>query len=118
MARSSDSDKLALWRERFEGYSSSGLTVARFCARERVSVATFYNWRRKLGAASAGRRESPPRRDAFRPVDVVGSVAGVSIHLPCGTHIEVYAGHLDAVRAVIGEVVRAGGGPEKGVSPC
>lgn len=49
MFRSSDPKKLAVWRERLERFSMSGLTVARFCARERVSVASFYHWRKKLG---------------------------------------------------------------------
>ena len=48
MSGSSDPKKLAVWRERFERFSSSGLAVARFCARERVSVASFYYWRQKL----------------------------------------------------------------------
>ncbi len=118
MSRSSDSDKLALWRKRFAGFSNSGLTVARFCARERVSTATFYNWRRKLGAESSRRRKARPRGDAFRQVDVVEAAAGVSIQLPCGTQIEVRAGHLDTVRAVVSEVARAGRGLDNSVGSC
>ena len=53
MARPSDPKKLAVGRERFERFSSSGLAVARFCARERFSVASFYNWR-KSSSTRAG----------------------------------------------------------------
>ena len=114
MSRPSDPKKLAVWRERFERLSRSGLTVARFCARERVSVASFYHWRRKLGQAAL-RRRVPARRGIFRQVTVVPAppaviptASRVSIQLPCGTRIEVHAEHLDAVRAVVGEVARAG----------
>ena len=48
MSRPSDPKKLAVWRERFERFSSSGLAVGRFCAREGVSTASFYTWRKKL----------------------------------------------------------------------
>ncbi|MFQ5410704.1 MAG: hypothetical protein ACE5EC_00335 [Phycisphaerae bacterium] len=135
MSRSSDSDKRALWRERFQEFTRSGLTVERFCARQRVSVTSFYNWRRRIGGPSSRRRKTRPGREAFRRVDVVGTtsevgvagaasemnpfgaITGVSIQLPCGTHIEVCVGHLDTVRAVVGEVVRAGRGLENGASP-
>ncbi len=55
MSRPSDPKKLAVWRERFERLSRSGLTVAQLCARERVSVASFYHWRKKLGQAALRR---------------------------------------------------------------
>ncbi len=106
MSRPSDPKKLAVWRERFERLSRSGLTVARFCTRERVSVASFYHWRKKLGQAAL-RRRVPARRGIFRqvavvpvPPSVVPAVPGVapapaaarvSIQLHCGTRIEVHA---------------------------
>ncbi|WP_372725737.1 hypothetical protein [Novipirellula sp.] len=36
------------WRDRIERFAQSGLTVADFCDREGYSVASFYQWRRKL----------------------------------------------------------------------
>jgi hypothetical protein len=56
MSRSRDPHKLAVWRERFERFSSSELTMARFRARERISVASFYHWRKKLGHGCGRRR--------------------------------------------------------------
>ena len=114
MSRPSDPKKLAVWRERLERFSRSGLTVARFCGGERVSIASFYLWRKKLGHKSRRRRVSN-RRGAFQPVAVVPVALGVvpepaaiCIQLPCGTRIEVGAEALDAVRAVVAEVARAG----------
>lgn len=116
MSRSSDSQKLIVWRGRFQRFSSSGLPVGRFCARERVSVASFYYWRKKLGpgsiARAMGRRRQALDQSAsehaglFWPVTVVPATSAVRIHLPGGTRIEVGAEHPEAVRAVVAEVVR------------
>jgi len=116
MSRSSDFQKLSVWRGRFERFSSCGLPVGRFCARERVSVASFCYWRKKLGPgfiarAMGQRRRSPDpsaseRGGVFRPVTVVPAASGVRIHLPGGTRIEVGTECSEAVRAVVAEVVR------------
>ena len=127
MARCSDAGKHADWRKRLERFWHLGLTVARFCSGERVSVASFYHWRKKLGQATL-RRRVPVRPGVFRQVAVVpaahavvpaalavapaapagvAAASRVSIQLPCGPRIGVDAAHLDAVRAVIAEVARA-----------
>jgi hypothetical protein len=124
MSRPSDPKKLAVWRERFERFSSCGLAVTRFCSEERVSVASFYHWRKKLGHKSRRRRVTG-ERDVFQQVAVVPSPSGivsatglvpsasaVCIELPCGTRIEVDAEHLDAVRVVIAGVARVDRGTE------
>ena len=90
MSRSSDPRKLAMWRKRFQRFSSSRLAVAPFCARERVSVASFYHWRKKLGP-QVPRRPTSVRGDVFQPVALVPAAWGVSIRLPGGTQIEVIA---------------------------
>jgi len=120
MSRSCDPQKLGVWRGRLERFSRSGLPVERFCARERVSVASFYYWRQKLRpgplATAEGRRKRGLHRSAsrragvFQPVRVVPALSGVCIHLPGGTRIEVRAEQVEAVRAVVGEVVRLGRG--------
>jgi hypothetical protein len=111
MSRSSDPKKLAMWERRFQRFSNSGLAVTQFCFRERVSVASFYHWRKKLGP------ETPPRRtavrgDVFQRVTVLPAASGVSIQLPGGTQIEVRTEHLDAIRAVIAEAARVDRCPE------
>ena len=122
MSRRSDPRKLAVWRERFERFSRSGLAVTRFCAEERVSMASFYHWRRKFGPQGR-RRRLPAGRGHFQEVAVVPAVSGmiraapaVCIQLPCGTRMEVRAEDLDAVRTVVTEVARAGRAREAGVA--
>jgi len=116
MSRSSDSQKRMVWRGRFQRFSSSGMPVGRFCAGERVSVASFYYWRKKLRPGSVaramGRRRQALDQSAsehaglFRPVTVVPATSAVRIHLPGGTRIEVGAEPAEVVRAVVAEVVR------------
>jgi hypothetical protein len=36
------------WQHRLDRFRRSGLTVADFCERERISPASFYAWRRRL----------------------------------------------------------------------
>ena len=48
MTRRHDVRKRRQWEERFERHRSGGLTVADFCAKERVSVNTFYYWAKRI----------------------------------------------------------------------
>ena len=105
MSRQSDDATYEVWRERLQRFARSGHSVARFCAREGVSVASFYNWRKKVDSAGRTRRPSA-RPAAFQPITVVPATPGVSIHLPCGTRIEVRSEDLEAVRTVVAEVSR------------
>jgi hypothetical protein len=109
MSRSTDSRKLAIWRERFERFSRGELAVGSFCARERVSVASFYYWREKVGKVGRPGEGRPHanRPSVFQPVTVVPAVAAVRIHLPCGTRIEVGTDDLEVVRTVVGVVARS-----------
>ncbi len=116
MAGSSDPTKVAAWRGRLQRFARCGLAVARFCAKERVSVASFYYWRKKLGPQ--GRPQPVPEcNDAFQQMTVVPAAVGVSIRLPGGAQIEVGSERLDTVRAVIAEVARADRDAESEQSP-
>ena len=72
MAGRCDSEKHAEWRKRLGRFSRCGLTVARFCSGERVSVASFYYWRRKL-QQGARRGRVPARPGVFRQVAVAAA---------------------------------------------
>jgi hypothetical protein len=117
MSRNSVDATRKAWRNRFQRFAKSGLPVARFCSREGVSVASFYYWRKKV-VPNGARRRPAGRRGAFRVVKVVPPAPGVSIHLACGTRIEVRAEDLDAVRAVVAELARADRGLENEGASC
>ncbi|MFH1416746.1 MAG: hypothetical protein ABII12_00450 [Planctomycetota bacterium] len=132
MARSSDAQKLSLWRGRFRRFLDSGLSVARFCTAEGLSESSFYYWQKKLrpqarrrvarahgrgggtagsgtGRSDTGERDGCGRvggRGVFRPVTVVPATRDVVIQLPGGTRIEVDAHRLEALRAIVAEMIR------------
>lgn len=49
--RTSRSDTFAKWRGLVERQRSSGLSVAKFCARHGIAVPSLYAWRRRLASA-------------------------------------------------------------------
>ncbi len=98
MARQVDQRKCSEWQQRLRGFEKSRLTVARFCARERVSVPAFWYWRRKC-AGGAPEPQTPPA--AFSPVEVVGG-RSVSLRFPIGAVLEIPEDQPDLVRVAIG----------------
>lgn len=97
MARQGDRRKLAEWQQRLQRFKKAGLTVARFCTRERVSAATFWYWRRKCAAKAAVPRAAPA---VFSPVEVVGGGV-VTLRFPTGAVMELPDDRLDLVRAAV-----------------
>jgi len=136
MARSFGSGKLVAWRRRVRRFGRSGLTVTRFCAEEDVSTASFYRWRKRLAdrrsatgdadrptihradARWAGATEAARQAAAFQAVRVTPAGTPMAIYLPGEVRIEVPAENLDAVRAVLGELLRRDVGPDGGESSC
>jgi hypothetical protein len=121
MARSSDSAKAAQWRKRLERFGSSSVSVARFCRREGVSVASFYHWRKKLAAgtdSSATRRRVASQPCVFQPVTVVPTSPAIAVHLPGPARLEVPLGDVETLRVVVRELVRSGSVREEGDAPC
>lgn len=101
--------KAAEWRDRLARFRDSGETVARFCEEENVSTASFYQWRRRFGSTPVATPQG-----VFQSVAVT-TAGPVRIEFS-GIRIEVPASDLAVVRAVVGEVVRAG--LAKGDAPC
>ena len=54
---------------------ASGLSVAAFCARERVSAASFYQWRARLRADGESGSATPVREDAADAFVDLGALA-------------------------------------------
>jgi hypothetical protein len=108
MARTADWSKRQMWQQRLQRFEQGDLTVAAFCQAERVSVASFQSWRRILGhRAVAGRqaRPAPMRRQAFLPVEIVGT-ATIEIHLPNGVRLRLSAGDVATLEAAVAAVAR------------
>ena len=103
MSRHSDPRKAAAWERRIARFSDSGLTVARFCVREGVSIATFHDWQRKIRDVSAKEAAwSTPAlpRAHFDPVEVVSRQA-VTIRFASGAVMEIPEDREDLVKAAV-----------------
>jgi hypothetical protein len=70
VSRMPDPNLHALWRERVQRQAQSGLTIARFCAQERLAVASFHYWKRQLRLTELANRRALAARPAFLPVTV------------------------------------------------
>lgn len=105
MGRNVDQGKRVAWRRRLARHGRSRQTVAAFCAAERVSVATFYQWKRKLARVSkppgcpTDRRASPPSQ-GFWPVRIERPGL-VEIELPNGVRVRIAAHDLAAVGTAV-----------------
>ena len=53
MARRVRGETERLWQGRVTRQAASGLSIRQFCERERISQASFYTWRRRLGEQAA-----------------------------------------------------------------
>ena len=99
------SAKTVAWQRRVRRFQKAGMTVVGFCEAEGVSTASFYRWRKKLAAQPTSTRNDE-HTPAFRAVRVTPAGAAVAIRLPGGARVEVPTANLDAVRAVLGELLR------------
>ena len=97
MARQADRKKFSAWQQRLRRFTTSGLPVVRFCARERVSVATFWYWRRKC----EGTYSKPVTMAAtFSPVEVFGG-RSVTLRFAAGAVLEIPEDRPELVRVAI-----------------
>lgn len=96
MARPKDPDLDRLWRRRLRRHAAGSLSVAAFCAREGVSPAGFYYWKRRLAAPAPPASRRP---DLFVPVRVqesphqpdASTSRGVEVQLPHRVRIRLDA---------------------------
>ncbi len=129
MARMVDHENWRLWRERLRRFQTSGLTVTKFCDDVRISVASFYHWRKQLAAKQADCKLNPARvpvratpaiKKAFvpslpfvpvqvRPAAAMAAVAAIEIHLPNGARVCLPGGDTQWLRVAIESAARAYG---------
>ena len=102
MARDSDSSKVVEWRKRVWRFERCGTPLAQFCQKEGVSTPSFYRWRKRLLNEETASDDTP----AFQSVRLATISKPMCVHLPGDVHIEVPVDNLDAVRVVLGELLR------------
>ena len=127
MAHGTRSRKEKEWRERLARFARAGTSIVQFCLDEGVSTPSFYAWRKRLSADTDtwARAEDVSdscggRHGRFAAVRVTGQSYGgsqVTAWLRGGTRLDVSLADADAVRIVIGALVRADG-EQAGGRPC
>ena len=112
MGRSDLVGRRQLWLRRMQRFSQSRLTVAEFCDREEVSVAAFYQWRRKLvtlvnqSETTAQARGGHPAQvssavlNGFVPVRVLPS-STIEVRLNNGVVLTLPAGDPEVLRQTL-----------------
>jgi transposase len=90
------------WADRLARFRSSGQTVARFCAAEGISEATFYLWKRALADTPV----PPPAAPTLVPIRLTPSPAAalIELALPSGAVLR-FPGDTPAGR--VAEIVTA-----------
>ena len=109
MVSRQDIQKRQAWEVRFERFRASGLTIARFCEQEHVSVHTFYYWAKRvrpnsvrpstLGTGNAPRRS----RSSVKPAATAGGIANAALvrfSWSAGVEVSVPADCLGAIRCL------------------
>ncbi len=114
MFRQVGSTKEELWRSRLCRFRSSGISVTRFCQREKVSVPSFYQWRKRL-ALEPEQKALP----LLMPVHVTHTqTAAVEVHLPNGTRVCVPSGDTQSLRVAIETAGRIASPTSKEADAC
>ena len=116
MGQSASAIRRSQWQQRLQRFTRSQMTVAEFCRREEVSVASFYQWRRKLAeTATAAEAEvpfAPSAGPTFIPVRVAAGASlqvvfpnGAQLTLPAHDHelVTLSIAAIAAVRTTTGE---------------
>lgn len=112
MPRSAHVRKRSEWLDRLRRFRRVNLSVSEFCRREKVSVPSYYQWRRKLAEATSevGAAGEPV---TFIPVQVASS-ADLQVTFPNGArltlpvhncqHVQVFIESIATARTTQGEV--------------
>lgn len=109
MVSRQDVEKRRAWEVRVERFRASGLTIARFCEQEQVSVHTFYYWANRVGSnsvkpSSSGTGKASRRsRSSLKPASTAGGTSNAALvrfSWNAAVEVSVPADCLDAIRCL------------------
>jgi hypothetical protein len=115
MSRGSNPTKVQQWKQRLERFSQSSQTVVQFCQAERISEASFYQWKKTLAQPASTSPDSKSVRPAFQAVEITApSHSATTVRLAHGVEIEL-GGDLRIVGAVVKQLLEASSGATRAV---
>lgn len=94
MAKQTRASRREYWQQIIQRQQASGLSIQRFCQRENLATATFFQWKRRLRQASSAPEASSAAVVNFAAVRVVPEA---STAMPVGT-IEIVLGRDRRIR--------------------
>jgi len=109
MVSRQDIEKRRAWKVRFERFRVSGLTIARFCEQEHVSVHTFYYWAKRVGSnsvrpSSSGTGKASRRsRSSLKHASTAGGTSNAALvrfYWNAAVEVSVPADCLDVIRCL------------------
>ena len=104
MAGTSNADRRRSWQEAIERQEASGQSIVGFCARERLSLASFHAWKRRL-RRTPHRMRRGEAKEPLVPVQIVtdpGSLAGIlEVQWPGGVLLRSQGCDVQTVIAAI-----------------
>ena len=106
MSRLPSPQKRAEWRQRLRRFARSKLSVAEFCRQEKVSVPSFYQWRKRLADRDSDKARQVSEPATFIPVQVT-TVGRLHVTFPNGAKLELPAGDHELVKVSIESIARA-----------
>lgn len=100
MGRSIDQAKWQQWQQRFQRFAQSNLAISEFCKLEAVSLAAFYQWRRKLQPTKTEPEPAPAMTTGFVPV-LLTQRDGIEVRFRNGIVLAIPAGNQEALRQAV-----------------
>ncbi len=104
MAGTSNADRRRSWQEAIERQEASGQSIVGFCAKERLSLASFHAWKRRLRRTPQKIRRGEAK-EPLVPVQIVtdpGSLAGIlEVQWPGGVLLRSQACDVQTIVAAI-----------------
>jgi hypothetical protein len=106
----------ALWEQRLCHFEQSGLSASTFCSNHRLSLPSFYAWRRRLRCSQPASTPRPaPIRETrpattpaadhephFVPINILTAATPIELVLPTGTVVRLPPGcDLAFVRSLL-----------------
>lgn len=110
MASRQNLEKRRVWEVRLKRFRASGLTVARFCEQERVSVNTFYYWAKRVRLPAVTASLPVPHRgrrrgcQSLQPTSAAVGISDVALVRFCwnaAVEVLVPAECLGAIRCLV-----------------
>jgi hypothetical protein len=81
MAKTSRADRRQYWQEAIERQEASGQSIVGFCAKERISTASFHAWKRRLRRQHRRATQQKAAKEALVPVQIVGDPVAGTRHM-------------------------------------